>query len=150
MSQLSLNLIKALPIMLISLPTVALEETSKRPELAIGTMLGSLILVLACIFLFAFLMKKSNLFRHGGNRNPIKVIATQPLTNKSRVQIVEVYGKQYLLGVSEQSINLLEQIDRSSIEQNDTQNEIKNDQVPPSLATAFATVLSKARNKKNA
>lgn len=146
MSQLSLNLFKALPIMLISLPTVALEETSKRPELAIGTMLGSLILVLACIFLFAFLMKKSNLLRHGGNKNPIKVIATQPLTNKSRVQIVEVYGKQYLLGVSEQSINLLEQIDSSSIEQ----NEIQNDQVPPSLATAFATVLSKARNKKNA
>lgn len=146
MSQLSLNLFKALPIMLISLPTVGLEETSKRPELAIGTMLGSLILVLACIFLFAFLMKKSNLLRHGGNKNPIKVIATQPLTNKSRVQIVEVYGKQYLLGVSEQSINLLEQIDSSSIEQ----NEIQNDQVPPSLATAFATVLSKARNKKNA
>ena len=146
MSQLSLNLFKALPIMLISLPTVALEETSKRPELAIGTMLGSLILVLACIFLFAFLMKKSNLLRHGGNKNPIKVIATQPLTNKSRVQIVEVYGKQYLLGVSEQSINLLEQIDSSSIEQ----NEIQNDQVPPSLGTAFATVLSKARNKKNA
>jgi len=129
----------------ISFPAVALEETSQRPEFAIGTMLGSLILVLACIFFFAFLMKKTNLFRHGNNKNPIKVIATHPLTNKSRVQIIEVNNKQYLLGVSEQSINLLDKfestIDDITLEQDTQPN--------PSFATAFATVLSKVGKKNN-
>ena len=101
----------AILLNVISLPVFALEETSERPEFAIGTMLGSLILVLACIFFFAFLMKKTNLFRHGNSKNPIKVIATHPLTNKSRVQIIEVNNKQYLLGVSDQSINLLDQLE---------------------------------------
>jgi len=137
------QLIQTVLLTVISLPVVALEETSKRPELAIGTMLGSLILVLACIFLFAYLMKKSNFIRQGGSKNPIKIIATQPLTNKSRVQIVEVYGKQYVLGVSEQSINLLDQIDTPSVEQQ------AETQSVPSFATAFASVLSKAGKKNN-
>ena len=126
----------------VSFPAIALEETSKRPELAIGTMLGSLILVLACIFLFAFLMKKSNLIRHSGQQHSIKVIATHPLTNKSRVQIIEVRGKQYLLGVSEQSVNLLDQLepfDEAAVEV----------PVNPSFKNAFATVLSKVGKKNN-
>jgi flagellar protein FliO/FliZ len=128
-----------------SLPVLALEETSKRPELAIGTMLGSLLLVLACIFLFAFLMKKSNLMRHGGYKSPIKIIATQPLTNKSRVQIIEVHGKQYLLGVSEHSVNLIDQLEMS-VETEKNQTEIQNS---PSLAAAFSQVLSsKLGNKR--
>ena len=131
----------------ISFPVVALEETSQRPEFAIGTMLGSLILVLACIFFFAFLMKKTNLFRHGNNKNPIKVVATYPLTNKSRVQIIEVNNKQYLLGVSDQSINLLDQLE-SSINDSDMALE-QNIQPNPSFITAFATVLSKVGKKNN-
>jgi len=125
-----------------SLPAIALEETSKRPELAIGTMLGSLILVLACIFLFAFLMKKSNLIRHGGQHSAIKVISTQALTNKSRVQIIEVRGKQYLLGVSEHSVNLLDQLEPVEQETIDTPEN-------PSFKDAFATVLSKVGKKNN-
>lgn len=129
----------------ISLPAFALEETSERPEFAIGTMLGSLILVLACIFFFAFLMKKANVLRPGNNKNPIKIIATHPLTNKSRVQIIEVNNQQYLLGVSEQSIHLLDQL-ASPI--NDVCSE-KNTQKNPSFTAALATVLSKAGKKNN-
>ena len=129
----------------ISLPAVALEETSQRPELAIGTMLGSLVLVLACIFFLAFLMKKSNLIRHRSNRNPIKVIATHPLTNKSRIQIIEVNDKQYLVGVSEQSINLLDQL-ADPVRESEIDKET---QIPPSFTAAFASVLSKAGKKNN-
>jgi len=143
MSQLITTLMKAVLLSVISLPTFALEEMNKQPDFAIGTMLGSLILVLVCIFLFAFLMKKSNLIRHGGNKNPIKVVAMQPLTNKSRIQIVEVYGKQYLLGVSEQSINLLDQLD-TPIKAADSTVDIQS---PPSFAAALASVLSKAGKK---
>ena len=135
----------AILLNVISLPVFALEETSERPEFAIGTMLGSLILVLACIFFFAFLMKKTNLFRHGTSKNPIKVIATHPLTNKSRVQIIEVNNKQYLLGVSDQSINLLDQLE-SPIDNTASENVTQKN---PSFTAAFATVLSKAGKKNN-
>lgn len=129
----------------VSLPAFSLENANKQPELAIGTMLGSLFLVLACIFLFAFLMKKSNLIRRGGYKSPIKVIATQPLTNKSRVQIIEVHGKQYLLGVSEQSVNLIQQLEIPI-----TTEEVKQEeQGSPSLADAFAQVLSSKLGKKS-
>lgn len=130
---------------IVSLPTLALEETSQRPELAIGTMLGSLLLVLACIFFFAFLMKKSNLIKHGGHKNPIKIIATQSLTNKARVQIIEVSGKQYLLGVSEQSINLLAELE-SSVGDKIIDNDVVK---TPSLSASFADVLSKVGRKKS-
>ena len=130
---------------LFSWPVIALEEMNQRPELEVGTLLGSLILVLACIFLFAFLMKKGNFIRHGGYKNPIKVIATQALTNKSRVQIIEVHGKQYLLGVSEQSVNLLDQL-ASPIAHIEVEG---NEQITPSLTTALASVLSKAWRKSN-
>lgn len=143
MSKLIATIIKTGLLSVISLPSFALEEMNKQPDFAIGTMLGSLILVLACIFLFAFLMKKSNLIRHGGNKNPIKVIAMQPLTNKSRVQIVEVYGKQYLLGVSEQSITLLDQLETSIKAAESEPQDV------PSFATAFASILSKAGKKNN-
>lgn len=143
MSKLIVTLIITALLSVLSLPVFALQEMDKRPDFAIGTMLGSLMLVLACIFLFAFVMKKSNLMRYGGNKNPIKVIATQALTNKSRIQIVEVHGKQYLLGVSEQSINILDQLE-SPIQATDSE-----DQTPPSFTTAFASVLSKAGKKNN-
>ena len=129
---------------LLSSPTLALEATNERPELAIGSMLGSLILVLVCIFVFAFLMKKTNAFRHSNIKNPIKVIATHPLTNKSRVQIIEVNNKQYLLGVSEQSVQLLDQLAEPI-----TGVEKTSQQVTPSFATAFTTVLSRAGKKNN-
>jgi len=135
----------AILLNVVSLPAMALEETSERPEFAIGTMLGSLILVLACIFFFAFLMKKTNLFRHGAGKNPIKVIATHPLTNKSRVQIIEVNNKQYLLGVSDQAVNLLDQLE-SPIEPIVSEDATQKN---PSFTAAFATVLSKAGKKNN-
>lgn len=108
-----------------SLPVMALEEVNSASNLEVGSVLGSLVLVLACIFLFSFLIKKSNLIRYGRHSNPIKLIATQPLTNKSRVQIIEVHGKQYLLGVSEQSVNLLEQLEVAvKVDANDMQGAV--------------------------
>jgi len=135
----------SLLISLVSFPAFALEETSQRPEFEVATVLGSLLLVLVCIFVFAFLMKKSNLVRFNGQNTPIRVIATQALTSKSRVQIIEVHGKQYLLGVSEQSVNLLDQLEVP----------VETDDISPAMPktmtfkSALASVLNKAGNKNN-
>lgn len=118
------------------------EELLKSPpSLAIGTMVASLLLVIACIFIFAFLMKKSNLIHNGKGKALIKVIATQPLTNKGRVQVIEVNQTRYLIGVTEQNINLL---DTFAIPEED-----EADKKSETNSTAFSTLLSKISIKRN-
>lgn len=117
------------------------EALKSPPDLAVGSMIASLLLVLACIFIFAFLMKKSNLIRNPKRYHQIKVVATQPLTNKGRVQIIEVNEKRYLLGVTEQNINLLDTFSIPENEESETQTEHAN--------TPFATLLSKISTKRN-
>ena len=117
------------------------EDVLKSPNnLAIGTMIASLLLVIACIFIFAFLMKKSNLLRNNRGTHLIKIISTQPLTNKGRVQVVEVNDKRYLLGVTEQNINVLDILP------------IPEEEVEPpqeNTHATFSTLLSKISAKRN-
>ncbi|WP_413701315.1 flagellar biosynthetic protein FliO [Psychromonas sp. KJ10-10] len=120
----------------------AVDTSKTPPDLAVGSMIASLLLVIACIFIFAFLMKKSNLVHNGRGKSLIKVIATQPLTNKGRVQIIEINKKRYLLGVTEQNINVLDTF------------ELSEDEVAQSLSeqtapTSFSSLLSKISAKRN-
>lgn len=112
------------------------------PELAVGSLIASLLLVIACIFIFAFLMKKSNLIHNGRGSSLIKVIATQPLTNKGRVQLIEVNKKRYLLGVTEQNINVLDSFELS-------EEDVKEALVTNNAPTPFATLLSKISTKRD-
>lgn len=140
-------------ILYIFFPTVswALEENSRRQNFAFGSMLASLLLVIACIFVFAYLMKKTNLLKNGRGKSLIKVVATQPLTNKGRVQIVEVNGLHYLLGVTEQNITLLDKFEKPLQAEILSENETQN----PSFATLLSkmqlskTLLSKMSNKSH-
>ena len=112
------------------------------PELAVGSLIASLLLVIACIFIFAFLMKKSNLIHNVRGNGLIKIIATQPLTNKGRVQIIEVNKKRYLLGVTEQNIKVLDTFELS-------EEDIKEELATNNATTPFATLLSKISAKRD-
>lgn len=120
---------------------LALEEGASYPDLAIGSMLASLLLVLACIFVFAYLVKKTNLLKNGKGRTLIKVVATQPLTNKGRVQMIEINGQQYLLGVTEQNITLLDKLDKPLVTEKTAQSDMP--------ATPFSMLLSKISKKSD-
>lgn len=118
------------------------QETLKSaPDLAVGSMIASLLLVIVCILVFAFLIKKTNLLHNGRGKTLIKIIATQPLTNKGRVQIIEADGKRYLLGVTEQNINLIDTLSMPEDAEGETQLD--------SGSTPFATLLSKISTKRN-
>lgn len=119
----------------------AMEESLSNPDFALGSLLASLLLVIACIFLFAFLMKKTNLLKNGQGKNAMKVVATLPLTNKGRVQIVELNGQHYLLGVTEQNISLLDKYSKPLTADEPTTKEVH---------TSFATLLSKISRKSDA
>ncbi|PKG39856.1 flagellar biosynthetic protein FliO [Psychromonas sp. Urea-02u-13] len=118
------------------------EALKSSPDLAVGSMIASLLLVIACIFIFAFLMKKSNLIHNGRGKTLIKVIATQPLTNKGRVQIIEVGEKRYIVGVTEQQISLLDTI---AIPEDELLAELS----PETPINPFASLLSKISAKRN-
>ncbi len=117
------------------------QETASRPDLALGSMLVSLLLVIACIFVFAYLMKKTNLLKNGRGKSAIKVVATQPLTSKGRVQMIEINGRHYLLGVTEQNITLLDKFDKPVTTENEPNNEAP--------VNPFGALLSKISNKNH-
>jgi len=119
----------------------ASQESVKSPNLPIASMLGSLLLVLACIFFCAYLMKKTNLLKNGRGKNIIKVVATQPLTSKGRVQMIEIDGQQYLLGVTEQNITLLDKLEKPLASAQELES--------AELKTPFSALLSKISNKNN-
>ena len=119
----------------------AAEKVSGPPDLALASMLGSLLLVLVCIFVFAYLMKQTNLLKNARGKSQIKVIATQPLTNKGRVQIIEINNQQYLLGVTEQNISLLDKLDKPLATENQS--------VSKKAVTPFSVLLSKISKNKD-
>lgn len=128
---------------LMLLPSVAWSEEAlnSRPDLALGSLLASLLLVIACIFIFAWLMKKSNLISQGRHNALIKIVARQALSSKGQVQIIEVNDKRYLIGVTEQSINLLDTLPVPEVEASVHQAQ--------DVSTPFATILSKISTKRN-
>lgn len=83
------------------------------------TLLG-LILVLVCIALVAWLLKRSNSF-HTAASGKMKVIAGLPLGTRERAVLVQIGDEQILLGVTPQQINLLYKLDTPlEVEQQNT------------------------------
>ena len=136
-----MNYVALLITLFVSSIASAEQELRSPPDLAVGSMVASLLLVIACIFIFAFLVKKSNLIHNGKGKTLIKVIATQPLTNKGRVQIIEVNQKRYLVGVTEQNINLLDTFPIPEGEESEDQQQ--------NISTSFSTIFSKISTKRN-
>lgn len=136
-----MNYVALLVTLLFSSTSWAEEAIKSPPDLAVGSMIASLLLVLLCIFVFAFLMKKSNLLRYGKNQTLIKVVARQALTNKGQVQIIEVNQTRYLIGVTEQNISLLDTLPIPEGEETAT--------TADDAATPFATLLSKISSTRN-
>ena len=66
----------------------------------------SLVLVIALIFLAAWIARRSGLLRNQG-QTQLQVIAAQSLGGRHRIVIVEVDQARLVLGVSQQQINLL-------------------------------------------
>jgi len=86
---------------------------SPRPTagLGLGKMALSLAIVVAIVLVLGWLFKKLTL-RLPGSRH-IKIISTMPLGPKERLLVIEIQGKQRVLGVTSQSINLLFELENS-------------------------------------
>lgn len=74
----------------------------------LANMLGGLIVVIALIFLLAYIVKKLNLVP--SQNAIIKTIAMTQVGQKEKLIVVEINQQQYLLGVTPHQINLLDKL----------------------------------------
>jgi flagellar protein FliO/FliZ len=84
-----------------------IAPAAERPGsgLALSKIVISLALVVTLVFVLGWLFKKLTL-RLPGSRQ-IKVICSLPLGTKERLLVIEMQGKQRVLGVTAHSINML-------------------------------------------
>lgn len=105
--------------LLLSLPLYAAEQTEKAKTLSesplsavnlLQTLLG-LLLVLACIVVVAWLLKRSNSF-HTAASGKLRVIAGLPLGTRERAVLIQVGDEQLLVGVTPQQVSLLHKLEK--------------------------------------
>ncbi|WP_398351595.1 MULTISPECIES: flagellar biosynthetic protein FliO [Shewanella] len=87
------------------------QVTGER-ESALATMtnmLGGLLVVIALIFLLAYLVKRLKLVP--SSHGVLKTLAVTPLGQREKMVLVEVDGQQYLLGVTPQQVSLIDKLD---------------------------------------
>lgn len=106
-------------VWLLSFPLYAAEQQEGARTLTssplsatslLQTMMG-LILVLGCIVLVAWLLKRTSSFHTAAN-GKMKVIAGLPLGTRERAVLVQIGDEQLLLGVTPQQVNLLCKLDK--------------------------------------
>lgn len=92
---------------------------SASPLAAAGKVALFLVVVLALILALAWMIQKLRLgggMMMGGSfgrtNQPIRVVCSQSLGAKERIAVVEVAGKQLVLGITPQNINLLTELEQ--------------------------------------
>lgn len=106
-------------VSLLSFPLYAAEQQEGAKTLAqsplsamslLQTLMG-LVLVLGCIVLVAWLLKRTTSFHTAAN-GKMKVIAGLPLGTRERAVLVQIGDEQLLLGVTPQQVNLLYKLEK--------------------------------------
>lgn len=99
--------------LLILLPTTA-HAAAEAPDQLLGSglrMLAGLLLVLGLMLLLYALSKRGLRWLPGSREGRIHIRETRPLGGKKALCLVEVQGRELLLGVSSERIELLCELD---------------------------------------
>ena len=93
------------------LPVEKVPEVGKHvlANMDSGSMILSLLMVLALIFISALVLKRFNLTQQSSNQ--LKVIASLSLGAKERVVVVQIGEQQLVLGVCPQQISLIKNLE---------------------------------------
>lgn len=83
-----------------------------------------LVIMMGIMYVLLYLVKKYlySFEKKGGSDSKIQVLSTQTILPKKYVSVIRFNDSVYLLGVSDQSVNLIDKIDSSYLEDS-TQNE---------------------------
>jgi len=97
-------------LMVTAVASTTTQVTEREPALTtMANMLGGLIIVLAVIFLLAYLVRRLKLVP--SNQGVLKTLAVTPLGQREKMVLVEVDGQQYLLGVTSAQVTLIDKLD---------------------------------------
>ena len=91
-----------------------------------GSMILSLLMVLALIVICAFVLKRFNLTQQGVSQ--LKMVTSLPLGAKERVVVIQAGEQQLLLGVTAQQVTLIERLEKPLVTQT-----MKTTELPKSL-----------------
>lgn len=103
--------------------------------MTIMNVFGSLIIVLGLLFGLAWLYKKLAIKLPGSSH--IKIISSVMLGPRERILVIEVQGKQRVLGVTSNQINMLFELDQPLVD----------DVAMPDWRAQFQTLLQKQKSK---
>lgn len=106
-------------VWLLSFPLYAAEpqegartlSTSPLSAMSLLQTIMGLVLVLGCIVLVAWLLKRTTSFHTAAN-GKMRVIAGLPLGTRERAVLVQIGDEQLLLGVTPQQVNILYKLDK--------------------------------------
>jgi flagellar biogenesis protein FliO len=74
-----------------------------------------LFIVLGLLVSVLYLVKKSQIFRRVGKGDPIiKVLSSQHLSPRVKIEVVEILGEKIVLGLTPGSISFLTKLDKST------------------------------------
>lgn len=98
---------------LLSTPAFAAEYPTDEFS-AIFRVIWALLIVLAIILILYALFKKRFSLVHASSTKSIRILEIQPLMPKKSLCLVEVKGKEYLLGIGHEDITFLASLDADS------------------------------------
>lgn len=96
--------------------------------------------MIAFIFSLAWFVKRFGGMNFSGNRE-MKVVTSIALGTRERIALIDIKGKQFLIGVTTQQINHLHTFDEAVIPMNDKSNTIKQSD----FVTKLQAVLSSGK-----
>ncbi len=123
----------------------AMAGTSAMPDSSLGLtpfvkMFFGLIIVVSLIFIFAWLSRKMNLLQKFSSGYQIKNLATLSLGTREKVNLIEVGGKQILIGIAPGRVNQLHVFDENI--------EVDLQLLPENAETSFSNQFKKALGVK--
>lgn len=115
--------------------TAPTAQGNGMDTMTIMNVFGSLIVVLGLLFGLAWLYKKLAIKLPGSSH--IKIVSSVMLGPRERILVIEVQGKQRVLGVTANQINMLFELDQPLVD----------DQAAPDWRTQFQALLQKQKSK---
>jgi len=104
----------------------------------------SLLLVIAIVFVFAYLMRRFNVTHSGSSQ--LKVVASMMAGTRERVLVIDVGGEQHLLGITSHNINHLAKLDNPLPSEKNTTGENFKDKLALFMAGKLQTKDEPAKN----
>lgn len=134
----------------LSMPVQANANTASLTSAgSILTVFLSLMVVIAIIFAFAYVMRRFNVASMGNGQ--MRVVASMMAGTKEKVMVIEVGDEQHLLGITVHNINHLAKLDKPICKENATSkgNQTPKGNFQQKLVNAMAQGLTGANKQSD-